>query len=789
MEGLPITPRVTPLSAPTANGTGYFKFDPRRLSFGELRSIAKATKSTFWLMCLLKALRISWASGAWAGRRPASTDEIRIGREQLSPAGIEAMGAKRAQLEGLRFRSVLLTGPGENLYPIEVAAEYFVNGAGTIAAKVNYERAHITICVVSFFTELVDGIVLDTAERALLAGGPQIRIEELPGAGMAQLLEAHQKRVERTTTAVRPRASDEELEALVWRNTEAYWDFNIGRGALKEMSGAEVEEARRQTSSVTASGAQPNDPNTAVLVEMNRIATGKSSWKQAVWPFVITLILFVAAGFARFDLEFIVILVITLFFHELGHYVAMRAFGYRNLKMFFVPLAGAAVMGQHYNIPGWKKAVVSLAGPLPGILCGTIAAWMLGDISSSARHFLMFVLILNAINMLPIYPLDGGAYLNAILFCRNAKIELVFRGLAALALAAAAYKFGDWFLGIIAGFTFIGLSLNYRLARLTEKLRRETPLPAAADPNELPLDVRVGVIDQVRQALKRPAHPKILATHALGIFERLNARPPGWVGTVILLFVYLGTFGLAAFGTAGLFRAGGRENPEPDTAFDCDSASPMGRLKAELGVVEWKFDAPSAEAAAAIKEELERYFAMSELQVAPPWASGNELSEAQRAARGDYLKLVSIEREITNELWKREEEWKAEAGEAWNQKRVAHLVARLQTNSAGIDAVVVTWFTNQRALSFSSNSWDEFVRGPGAEGARRLGVGSGDGWTNHLNSAWAEVAATNRSVRIYSMTFLNAAEGAPVFGNYLCAKGCTNIFYSVEQMIFERSER
>jgi len=38
--------------------------------------------------------------------------------------------------------------------------------------------------------------------------------------------------------------------------------------------------------------------------------------------------------------------------------------------MFFVPLLGAAVMGRHYNVKGWQKAVVSLAGPVPGILVG-----------------------------------------------------------------------------------------------------------------------------------------------------------------------------------------------------------------------------------------------------------------------------------------------------------------------------------------------------------------------------------------------------------------------------------
>ena len=63
-------------------------------------------------------------------------------------------------------------------------------------------------------------------------------------------------------------------------------------------------------------------------------------------------------------------LIPILLFHEFGHYVAMRVFGYQDLRMFFIPLFGAAVSGRHYNVPGWKKAIVSLAGPVPGIGLG-----------------------------------------------------------------------------------------------------------------------------------------------------------------------------------------------------------------------------------------------------------------------------------------------------------------------------------------------------------------------------------------------------------------------------------
>src|SRR5258706_5980780 len=42
----------------------------------------------------------------------------------------------------------------------------------------------------------------------------------------------------------------------------------------------------------------------------------------------------------------LLVLVGVLLFHELGHYLGMRAFGYGDVRMFFIPFFGAAVSGK-----------------------------------------------------------------------------------------------------------------------------------------------------------------------------------------------------------------------------------------------------------------------------------------------------------------------------------------------------------------------------------------------------------------------------------------------------------
>src|SRR5439155_1010311 len=100
----------------------------------------------------------------------------------------------------------------------------------------------------------------------------------------------------------------------------------------------------------------------AVLHELEELQNRRASTGSTLLMLVVSLLLFVAAfqGDQGWDQVWVLVLVLT--FHELGHYLAMRWFGYRNLRMFFIPFLGAAVSGKHYNVAGWKKAVVALMG-------------------------------------------------------------------------------------------------------------------------------------------------------------------------------------------------------------------------------------------------------------------------------------------------------------------------------------------------------------------------------------------------------------------------------------------
>src|SRR6056297_2223918 len=155
---------------------------------------------------------------------------------------------------------------------------------------------------------------------------------------------------------------------------------------------------------------------------------------------VVSLMVFVAAGVAFWNPWLIGMLVIVLLFHEAGHYVAMRLFGYCNVKMFFIPFLGAAVSGRHFNIAGWKKALVYLAGPVPGIFV-SFPLMVAGTAMEADWMFELGVmaLLLNTLNLLPIMPLDGGWIMHLTVFSRSPFLELVARVAGVVVMAAFAF--------------------------------------------------------------------------------------------------------------------------------------------------------------------------------------------------------------------------------------------------------------------------------------------------------------------------------------------------------------
>jgi Zn-dependent protease len=163
---------------------------------------------------------------------------------------------------------------------------------------------------------------------------------------------------------------------------------------------------------------------------------------------LITVIFFFSAEIISTSIDDILNLILVLFIHEIGHFITMKLFRYNNVKMFFVPFIGAAVSGKGKNITQFKKAIVSISGPFFGLIVGIIVLFTEDIYSPVVYKFITMSFILNVFNLLPLFPLDGGRFIQSLIG-HNRVMNFIFGLLGTLALITFALYTESWFLAII----------------------------------------------------------------------------------------------------------------------------------------------------------------------------------------------------------------------------------------------------------------------------------------------------------------------------------------------------
>jgi Zn-dependent protease len=263
---------------------------------------------------------------------------------------------------------------------------------------------------------------------------------------------------------------------------------------------------------------------------------------------ILSLFLFVGAQ-ATFGAmaDFIAALVIVLLVHELGHYAAMKAFGYRDTQMFFIPFLGAAVKGRHDDASGTQRAVVALAGPLPGIVLGVLAVWMIGPMSAFMATLVSTAIVLNFFNLLPILPFDGGHFAHIVWVSRWPSAEFLVRLLMSAALAWIGYRLHSWVLTGFGVLMVLGAGHAARMRELSHELRLAEPaLPTSilARPELIaPLAARL----QQRVSPERVMSPRRMAMLMQKVWQGAREAPPGPLASVALSAVYLLFVGFGVF--------------------------------------------------------------------------------------------------------------------------------------------------------------------------------------------------------------------------------------------------
>ncbi|HVT08218.1 MAG TPA: site-2 protease family protein [Polyangia bacterium] len=378
--------------------------------------------------------------------------------------------------------------------------------------------------------------------------------------------------------------------------------------------------------------------------------------------------------------KYAAMLLAIIFVHELGHWLAMRAFGHDDAQIAFIPMLGAATTTRKPFQKRWQEVVMLLAGPVPGLVAGIVACAL-----PATRHHpdvrmaALMAVGINALNLLPLHPLDGGRILHAVVTAGRPRLDLAFKTAAALLFLVAGFTRHE---SLLTGLGLLGL-IFWPQARRLAKLERGIRRTPGFDPRLPPEQRRAYVF---RALAHEPAlQAKDWGATVASLEGPLAYRAlPAWK-------IVAGTLVVAVFG-AGLVLGSGlllrrrwgrgrqmavRACPDrggarsltcadaPGMSWPAPVATPHAPNpnaaavanesddETEIRGFVW-CDAASAAAAAGLRQELDRLQLARQYCAAYPWElPGGKLTAAQEAARST-LWLVRMDRfETDDKEWAR----------------------------------------------------------------------------------------------------------------------------------------
>ncbi len=285
-----------------------------------------------------------------------------------------------------------------------------------------------------------------------------------------------------------------------------------------------------------------------LLKLINNPDDNKADYKRLVF-LLLSLGAFMLAGGYRWGLAYTVLIAVALFIHELGHVLAMVVFKYKNISMLFLPFLGAVASGRPQKRNASKNALISIAGPALGVFAGAACTFYYPFAPHEYLYkFIVISYFINAFNLIPFKPLDGGHYLNAVLFSRFPIGQLLFDLTAAAGVGYIAYQFESLLFAAIALFTLFGTPHRFTLAKLSQRLRSDPRI----NPEELDLKtvafIRKTLTETIPSLAKKDEKgEKLLAKSITNLWDETRAEHPKVFISALLLLLYFATIAAILF--------------------------------------------------------------------------------------------------------------------------------------------------------------------------------------------------------------------------------------------------
>ncbi|NGX31285.1 MAG: putative zinc metalloprotease Rip3 [Chlamydiae bacterium] len=191
----------------------------------------------------------------------------------------------------------------------------------------------------------------------------------------------------------------------------------------------------------------------------------------------------------------VVVIFVSVLFHELGHALCARAFGQQSV----ITLMAFGGVTQHTgkDLSASKQFLITLMGPLFGFILFAIfysLAPFVPETSEYLSYFVRVMVIINllwsVINLFPILPMDGGQLVRIVLEkffqIKGLKAAVIISIVFSVVIGGLSLVFGQWILAML--FFFFAFQ-SFALYSQVRPLRQQ--------------DTNVDIVDKFQEAQKK----------------------------------------------------------------------------------------------------------------------------------------------------------------------------------------------------------------------------------------------------------------------------------------------
>ncbi len=191
----------------------------------------------------------------------------------------------------------------------------------------------------------------------------------------------------------------------------------------------------------------------------------KNGIKIAIHPltFIFAIFCFWCGALGLFLTYFLCLII-----HEFSHYLVAKKLGYFCDRIIIYP-SGALLCGDTDEFSFRDEILISIAGPLINIIMAIFCVfmwWIYPEIYNYTADFLVSNLVIAFFNLLPIFPLDGGRVVLAILSLKSSrklacditkKITLIFALILFAIFVASLFFEPNFQIGISSILVFVSV--------------------------------------------------------------------------------------------------------------------------------------------------------------------------------------------------------------------------------------------------------------------------------------------------------------------------------------------